>query len=111
MANPRATRNMFPAGRHGADASAYKNTKRKRRTSDTGRSGRYSSRLVVKSSYSIYSELDPRKRQIRLLELLPASSGKSPTPYLDCRLTTVSLDDGIEFDALSYVSIFLHRRS
>ncbi|KAF2815759.1 HET-domain-containing protein, partial [Mytilinidion resinicola] len=50
----------------------------------------------------IYRSLDPAKKEIRLLELLPAPPDKQI--YASCRLSTVSLlDDKPRFAALSYV--------
>jgi hypothetical protein len=45
-----------------------------------------------------YSPLDPTKREIRLLHVIPGSTSTAP----HCRIETVSLDDGPEFVALSY---------
>ncbi|GAB1318982.1 Heterokaryon incompatibility protein 6, OR allele [Madurella fahalii] len=50
---------------------------------------------------SVYKPLDPRKKEIRLLELLAISPDDKVCA--SCRLTTVSLDDKPRFMALSYV--------
>ncbi|KFA68957.1 hypothetical protein S40285_06997 [Stachybotrys chlorohalonatus IBT 40285] len=48
---------------------------------------------------SHYRSLDIRKREIRLLHLLPAESDEP----ISCNLTVVSLDDRPQYEALSYV--------
>lgn len=49
-----------------------------------------------------YSTLDKTTHQIRLLKVLPRSSGKSDV-LVNCALTVVSLDEALSYTALSYV--------
>ena len=49
---------------------------------------------------SIYSSLDPSRNQIRVLHLSP---GRENDDELYCTLSTVSLDDDPQYEALSYV--------
>jgi hypothetical protein len=52
-------------------------------------------------SSSIYKPLDPVKKEIRLVKLLPVSSDDPVS--VSCQLNTVSLTDKLSFRALSYV--------
>ena len=45
-----------------------------------------------------YRRLDPSKREIRLLEIQSARNISDP---IECRLVTVSLNDNVDFIALS----------
>ncbi len=59
-------------------------------------------RLVQRLKHEVYSPLDPRKREIRLLRIAPSSGSARTAHSLKCTLETVSLDTAPEFDALSY---------
>lgn len=48
---------------------------------------------------SLYSALDVAKRQIRLITILPT---KDKSERVECNLSIASLEDGVQFDALSY---------
>lgn len=52
-----------------------------------------------------YNTLNPERREIRLLKLLPPRSGPSParSALVNCTLEHVSLDDEPQYQALSYV--------
>lgn len=52
------------------------------------------------SDSHIYSPLNPNKREVRLLTILPERNGESP---VRCTLQTASLDNPPKFEALSYV--------
>ncbi|KAF2750086.1 HET-domain-containing protein, partial [Sporormia fimetaria CBS 119925] len=49
----------------------------------------------------LYAPLDPSRRQIRLLEILPVWKTDRQTP-ISARLVIVSLDDEPDYSALSY---------
>lgn len=49
-----------------------------------------------------YDTLDHTQRQIRLLRIVSNSPDENGQRFIDCTLTTVSLDDGVGYDALSY---------
>jgi heterokaryon incompatibility protein (HET) len=53
----------------------------------------------------LYQHLNPSKRQIRLLELVELDANAYPNELIQvsCQLRVVSLDDFLEFIALSYV--------
>lgn len=51
---------------------------------------------------SIYTQLDTAKRQIRLLRIASPGGRDARDSKVECHLTTVSLDDHVDFDALSY---------
>ena len=49
-----------------------------------------------------YDNLDHAKRQTRLLRIVSNCPDEIGQRFIDCTLTTVSLDEDIEYDALSY---------
>jgi len=54
---------------------------------------------ALEMAVSLYSQLDPHRRQIRLLTLLPGQ----PSDGIECLLKVDSLDCDSPYEALSYV--------
>ena len=62
--------------------------------------GPFTNNVHSNTSSTMYTSLSTEKREIRLLRIHPASD---PSDDIRCTLATVSLQDGPNFDALSYV--------